>query len=97
MNIKDVIDAVKGFSGSQWAAIVAIVGMGLYGFTWMENRYANKDVSDRTLDHVISIDSKISGLIQTQFTDEQAAKINQSAANYEKQLRLYVEMQRNKK
>ncbi len=91
MNIKDVIDAVKGFSGAQWAAIFAIVGMGIYGYSWMENRYANKDVADRTLDHVIRVDSKISGIITTQYSKEQAADIFKSAKDHEDQMRKYLE------
>lgn len=91
MNIKEVVDIAKEFSGAQWAAIIAIVSSGIYGYNWIENRYAHKDQVELVLENVIRVDSKISALITTQYTPEQIEKINQNARLYEEQMRRYLE------
>lgn len=90
MNLKEVIEIAKEFSGAQWAAIIAIIGSGIYGYNWIENRYAHKDNVEQLLEHVVRIDSKLSALIATQYSEEQVQKINKSAQEFEKHLREYA-------
>jgi hypothetical protein len=96
MSTNDVIDTVKQFTGTQWAAIIAIIGTGIYGFNWIENRYAHKDNVDVAIDHIIRVDSKLTALINDGRTQEQIEKINQSAKLHEHQLRLYLESKKSK-
>lgn len=96
MITKEIIDVIKEFSGAQWTAIISIVGAGIYGYTWIETRYAHKDKVDQVLENVIRVDSKISALITTQYSPEQIEKINKSAQLYEEQMLRYSESKKSK-
>lgn len=96
MNLKEIIDIAKSFTGSQWAAIISIVSAGIYGYNWIENRYAHKDKVDQLLEHVIRIDSKISALINTEYPQEKIEKIYKNAQLYEENLRKYSESKKSK-
>jgi|LakMenE01Jun11ns_1017448.scaffolds.fasta_scaffold8586634_1 hypothetical protein len=96
MSTNDIIDAVKQFTGTQWAAIIAIVGSGIYGFNWIENRYAQKDNVELAIEHIIRVDSKLTALINDGRTPEQIEKINQNAKLHEEQLRRYLESKNSK-
>lgn len=94
--MKEIIDVIKSFSGAQWAAIIAIITSGIYAYNWVEGRYAHRESVDRVLEHVIIIDSKISAIINTQYTPEQIAKINENSRLYEEQLRRYAASKKDK-
>jgi hypothetical protein len=91
MSLKEIIDISKQFTGAQWAAVISIIGAGIYGYNWVEDRYAHKDSVELVLENIIRVDSKISALITTQYTPEQIDKINQNAKLYEDQMRRYLD------
>lgn len=96
MSTHDVIDTVKQFTGTQWAAVIAIVGAGIYAFNWIENRYAHKNNAEIAIEHIIRVDSKLTALINDGRTPEQIEKINQNARLHEEQLRRYLETKKSK-
>lgn len=96
MSLKEIIDIAKEFSGAQWAAIIGIISAGIYAYNWVEERYAHQDKVEQVLENVIRVDSKISALITTQYSQEQIEKINKSAQLYEEQMRRYSESKKSK-
>lgn len=89
--MKEILDVLKSFNTKQWAAVVAIVGGCLSAFAWVESHYASKDTTDMILENLITIDSKLSAIITTQFTKEEIDKIQENARLYEQQMRRYIE------
>lgn len=89
--IKELAEAIKTFTPQQWGMVVAIIS-GCYGvYQWMEDRYAERQMAEKTLNHVISIDSKITALITTRHNDEEIKKINEIASKLEEQMKKYLE------
>jgi hypothetical protein len=89
--MKELLEAIRTFSVQQWLVVFAIIGCGYSGYNWVENRYAKRDTAEMALDHLIRIDGKISAIITTQYTPEQAALIEKNAKMYEEQMRRYRE------
>lgn len=93
--IKDLAEAIKTFTPQQWGVVATIIAGCITGWLWLNNRFAQKDTTDLVLNHVISIDSKISAIINTQYTEDQKKAIEKSAAEFERIMRLYHQSKNN--
>ncbi len=94
--MKEIIEVLKSFNPKQWAAMIAIVGICIGAYSWIETRYARQESADMILENLISIDSKLSAIITTQFNKEQIEKIQESAELYEKHMRRYRDEKKEK-
>jgi len=89
--MNDLLEILKNFSAKQWAAIITLIVSCFTGVAWVENRYASKDSADMILDNLISLDSKLSAIIDTQFNKEEIEKIKHTAELYKVQMTRYRE------
>lgn len=87
--IKDLAEAIKTFTPQQWGVVATIIAGSITGWLWLNNKFADRDTSDKILDNVIAIDSKLTAIINTQYTIEQQKIIEKSASEVEKQMRRY--------
>lgn len=94
--IKELAEAIKTFTPSQWGVIATIIGGTIGAWAWIDNRFADKNTSEMILNHLITIDSKITAVITSQYKPEQIKEINDNAAKLEEQMRKYLEI-KNKK
>ena len=90
--IKDLVEAFKTFTPNQWGMVTTIVCSLFASWVWIDNRFADRQTTERILNHLISIDSKITAVITTNRSDDEIKKINENAAKIEEQLRKYLEM-----
>jgi hypothetical protein len=89
--VEALFDALRTFTAKQWMAVITIAGGCIAAYTWVENRYASKETEEMILQNIIRVDSKISALISTQYSQEQIEKIDKSAKHYEEQMRRYMD------
>lgn len=94
--IKELVEAIKTFSPSQWGIMATIVAGTFSSWMWLDNRFANRDTAEMILNHLIAIDGKVSALINTGNSPERIKEINEAAAKSEEQMRKYLEL-KNKK
>ena len=87
--IKELAEAIKTFTPQQWGAVTTIVAGCIGSWAYINNKFADREISEQTLDQVISIDSKLMAIISTQYNPEQATLIKKSAAEFEEQMRKY--------
>lgn len=87
--IKEFAEAVKTFTPSQWGVMATIICGTIGSWAWVNNHFAEKSTTEKILDHLISIDSKLTAVITTQHSDAEVKIINETAAELEKHLKKY--------
>lgn len=87
--IKEIAEAIKTFTPQQWGVVATIIAGCIGSWAYINNKFADRETSDKILDNVIAIDSKLTAIINTQYTPDQASVIRQSAAEVEEQMRKY--------
>lgn len=87
--IKELAEAIKSFSPQQWGVVATLIAGTFGAWYFIEERFAKKDPQEKILNHLISIDSKISAIITTQYDEKQIETINKAAARFEENFRKY--------
>lgn len=94
--IKELAEAIKTFTPQQWGVVATIIAGSIGGWIWLHKTFAQHETTEAILDQLISINSKVHGVINTQYTEDQKKAIDKSAADFEKIMRLYHQSLKNK-